>query len=98
MILTAPEQQVAEKNREGSRNEDTGPPERLVPTAVPPPTCSEAHVHEVVKDDGHLAVAEGVQHRFPLQVLVPGVGRVDGHRRVSQHGLDTRGGHDHLLV
>lgn len=62
------------------------------------PTCSEAHVHEVVKDDGHPALTEGVQHRFPLQVLIPGIGGVHGHGCVSQHGLDTGGGYDHLLV
>ena len=62
------------------------------------PTCSEAHVHKVIKDDGHLALTEGVQHRFAPQVLVPGVGGVDGHGCVSQHGLDTGGRYDHLLV
>lgn len=70
---------------------------RLVPPAACP-TCSEAHVHEVIEDDGQLAVAEGVQHRFPLQVLIPGVGGVDGHGRVSQHGLDTSRRYDHLLL
>lgn len=70
---------------------------RLLPP-VAWPTCSEAHVHEVVKDDGHLALTEGVQHRFPLQVLIPGVGGVHGHSRVSQHGLDTSGRYDHLLL
>lgn len=62
------------------------------------PTCSKAHVHKVVEDDGHLAVAEGVQRHFPLQVLVSGVAGVDGYSSVSQHGLDTSGGYNHLLI
>lgn len=69
--------------------------------ACPPadmPTRPEAHVHKVVKDDGHLAVAEGMQHHFPLEMLVPGVAGVDGDRSVSQHRLDTGGRHDHFLV
>ncbi|TNN81672.1 hypothetical protein EYF80_008118 [Liparis tanakae] len=37
------------------------------------PTCSEAHVHKVIEHNGHLAVAEGVQHYFSLQMLISGV-------------------------
>lgn len=62
------------------------------------PTCSKAHVHKVVQDDGHLAVTEGVQHHFPLQMLISGVTGVDGDSSVSQHGLDTSGCYNHLLI
>ena len=61
-------------------------------------TCSKANVHKVIKDDRHLSVTEGMQHHFPLQVLVSGVSGVDSHGRVSQHRLDTGRGHNHLLV
>lgn len=62
------------------------------------PTCSEAHVHKVIKDDWHLAVTEGMQHHFPLQMLISGVSGVDSYRSVSQHSLNTSRGHNHLLI
>lgn len=62
------------------------------------PTCSKAHVHKVIEDNRHLAVAEGVQHHFPPQMLISGVSRVDSDSRVSQHGLNTSCCHDHLLI
>ena len=71
---------------------------RLYHALTSRPTCSKVHVHKVIKDNGHLAVAEGVQHGLPPEVLVAGVLGVDGHRRVPQHGLQTGGGHDHLLI
>lgn len=61
-------------------------------------TCSEVHVHKLVKNYGHLALTEGMQHHLPLQVLISGVSRVDSNSRVSQHRLNTSRGHDHLLV
>lgn len=67
-------------------------------SGVTTPTCSKAHVHELVHHDGHLAVTEGMLHHLPLQMLVPGVSGVDGHRRVAQHGLNTSGCHDNLLI
>lgn len=62
------------------------------------PTCSEAHVHKVIEDDRHLAVTEGVQHHFPLQMLISGVSGVDGHSSVSQHSFDTGCCYDDLLI
>jgi len=72
--------------------------DRTVPSRPRGPTCSKVHVHKVIEDDGHLAVAEGVQHHLAPEVLVAGVLGVHGHRRVPQHGLETRGGHHHLLI
>ena len=46
---------------------------RLYHALTSRPTCSKVHVHKVIKDDGHLAVAEGVQHGLPPEVLVAGV-------------------------
>lgn len=70
---------------------------RLSPP-VDVPTCSEAHVHKVIKDYWHLAVTERVQHHFSLQMLISGVSRVDSDSSVSKHRLNTGCCHDHFLI
>mmetsp|Transcript_71249 Transcript_71249/g.204392 ORF Transcript_71249/g.204392 Transcript_71249/m.204392 type:complete len:412 (+) Transcript_71249:2265-3500(+) len=60
---------------------------------------AEFAVHHGVRDHDHLAVREEGVHQFLADELqVPVVLRVDGHRGVAQHRLDTCRGHHEEVV
>ena len=50
------------------------------------------HVGVLVADDGDLLVEQGQDHMAAVEMSIPGVGPVDGHGGIAQHGLGAGGG------
>ena len=61
-------------------------------------TGAKIHVHIGIGHNGDLFVHQRQQHLFALQVPVALVVRVNGHRRVPQHGLGPGGGKHQAFV
>ena len=59
---------------------------------------SEIHLHIVIRHHRNLPVHDRQDHFFPYQVGIPFVGGIDSHAGIAQHGLGTRGRHDHALA